>query len=132
MGCKFTYNVCVQMEHSAWLEDSCRVCGGRLGRFKVSYNCHSKQNKSKLQAIGISVEQDKKTVHPSRFCHSCYNICTRTIKATESGKNYNPILTKFEWTQHTATECIVCTRFSVEKRGRKPKNPRWVDHQTSC
>ncbi len=66
------------MEHSAWLQDNCRVCGGRLGRFKVSYDCAPKHI-LKLQAIGVPVREDKKDVHPRKFCHSCYNICTRAI-----------------------------------------------------
>lgn len=115
----YIYIQCVCVD--AWLQDNCRVCGGRLGKFKVSYDCHTVENQSKLQSIRVSVEQDKKTVHPSRFCHACYNKCIRTIKASEIGKDYNPMLTKFHWVEHTTVECTVCTHFSGENKGRRPK-----------
>lgn len=107
------------MAHSAWLQNNCRVCGGRLSKSRVSYA--TVQNQSKLQAIGISVEYDKKEVHPLRFCHSCYNVCTRTVNASKNGKDYTPKLTKFQWIEHTADDCTVCDHFGGDSRGRKAK-----------
>ena len=95
------------------------MCGGRLGRFKVSYECSKHQ--VKLQAIGVSVNNDKKDSHPQRFCHSCYNVCTRAIDATEKGKIYTTKLIKFSWVEHIEGDCTVCTHFQGQGRGRKPK-----------
>ncbi len=92
-----------------------------MGKFKVSYDCHSSQNQMKLESIGVSVKNDRKNVHPSKFCHSCYNVCTRSIKARTDGKDYTPRLSKFEWVEHTEGDCTVCTHFGEVKRGRKPK-----------
>ena len=107
------------MEHSDWLQGNCRVCGGRVGRFKVSY--HTAQHQEKLQAIGVSVKNDKKNIHPQTFCHSCYNVCTRAIKASKNGKDYTTKLENFQWVEHTDSNCSVCTHFGEVKKGRKPK-----------
>lgn len=109
------------MEHSAWLQERCRVCGGRLERYKVSYDCHLAQNKLKLRAIGITTENDKKDVHPKCFCHSCYNISTRAATAHTSGRDYTPRLVKFEWVEHSGIGCPVCQKLGEEQRGRKTK-----------
>ena len=109
------------MDHSAWIQDSCRVCGGKVGKFKVSYDCHTVSNLSKLLAIGVSVEDDRKDIHPSRFCHSCYNVCTRTVNAANKGRDYTPKLKNIQWVVHTDTECTVCEHFKREQRGRKVK-----------
>lgn len=87
----------------------------------MSYNCHTDSNQLKLQSIGISVDKDKKDVHPQLFCHSCYNVCTRAIKASAEGKDYTHHVHIFEWVEHTGTDCSVCRHFGEQKRGRKPK-----------
>lgn len=109
------------MDHSCWVQDACRVCGGRLGRYKVSYDCHTEPHKAKLQAIGVSVEEDSKNIHPKRFCHGCYNICTRAVCASHAGKDYTPHLTRFEWREHVDDGCVVCQHFRKSTRGRKQK-----------
>ena len=109
------------MDHSHWVQISCRVCGGRLARYKQSYDCQTSSSQAKLKAIGISVEGDEKTVHPQKFCHGCYNVCVRMLTAKEHGRDYTPTLTKFPWTEHTDS-CMVCQHFERTARGgRKPK-----------
>lgn len=110
------------MDHSSWIQNYCRVCGGKLSRYKVSYDCHRGSNQIKLQAIGVSVEGDREDIHPRRFCHRCYNACTRMVKARSSGKGYCPSLTKFEWSGHSNDNCLVCQHFLKSTRGR-PKKP---------
>ena len=51
------------MDHSKCVEDGCRVCGGRLGKYRVSYDCHTVV---KLHSIGLSVEKDTRGVIPRR------------------------------------------------------------------
>ena len=108
------------MEHSAWLEDCCRVCGGRLNKYRVSYDCHTDQNKQRLLAIQVSVENDTNEIHPRRFCHACYNTCTRACNAAMKGKHYSTKLEKFAWVAHEEG-CSVCSHFEGVKCGRKPK-----------
>ena len=62
----------------AWLQDRCRVCGGKLSRYKVSYDCHTTINRAKLALIGVITADDDRGVHPRRFCYGCNNICRRT------------------------------------------------------
>lgn len=81
----------------AWLQERCRVCGGKLSWYKVSYDCHSTTNKAKLALIGVVTDDDVRGVHPRNFCKGCHNICTRTEKAGSEGRDYTPRLTRFEW-----------------------------------
>lgn len=57
------------MDPPSWLQDRCRVCGGKLSRYKVSYDCHTTINKAKLQLIGVTIAGDQEGVHPPRFCY---------------------------------------------------------------
>ncbi len=86
-----------------------------MGKFKVSYDCHTAKKQSKLHAIGISVEKDRKEVHPRLFCHSCYNICTK------DGRHYTPNLTKIQWVEHSEDNCKVCVLFGQDRRGKKKR-----------
>ena len=110
------------MDHSRWLQEGCRLCGGRLGRYKVSYDCHTTDNKARLLSIGVLVEQDEDAVHPRRFCHGCYNVCVRMTNARAAGKHYTPQLTLFHWVAHSDEgTCTVCHHFRGRGPGRKPK-----------
>ena len=124
---KFECTLLGCMEHSAWLQDNCRVCGGRVTKSKVSYDCHTESNQLKLQAIGISVSKDKKDVHPQRFCHSCYNVCTCAIKASADGKDYTHNVQKFKWVEHTDTDCLVCRHFGESQEGENQNGLLWED-----
>ena len=57
------------MDHSAWCVEHCRVCGGRLGRFKVSYQITEHQDK--LQAIGVLVKGDKEGTNSVTLATMC-------------------------------------------------------------
>lgn len=105
------------MEQSSWLQDRCRVCAGRLARHKVSYDCHTDSSKSKLQAIGVTVTEDRKEIHPPRFCYGCFTVCTKKQKAIKEGRDYTPRLTKFDWGEHEG-EAIPD---QLKKVGRKAK-----------
>ena len=107
------------MDHSCCVQNGCRVCGGRLSRYRVSYECQSAANQVKLLSIGVTVTQDRKDIHPQQFCHGCYSVCTKKVKANEQGKDYTPRLTKFKWGEHSEISCEVCEKFG--KPSRKPK-----------
>jgi hypothetical protein len=81
----------------SWLQDRCRVCGGKLSRYKVSYDCHTTINRAKLALIGVITADDNRAVHPQRFCYGCSNVCKRAERAGKEGKDYTPRLTRFEW-----------------------------------
>ena len=110
------------MDHSVLCAENCRVCGGRLGRFKVSYE--TAKHLDKLQAIGVLVQCDRAGTHPPKFCHSCYNVCTRAIKAITEGNDYTPRLEKFQWVEHTDMNCTVCTHFETVKQNFQSRKPK--------
>lgn len=62
------------------------------------------------------VAQDKKEIHPPRFCYGCYKVCTKVEKAKKEGRDYTPRLTLFEWGEHNET---LSDKF--RKAGRKAK-----------
>ena len=88
----------------------------------MSYDCPTHQQK--LLAIGLNIHNDNTSIHPGRFCHSCYNTTLRSIKAKASGKDYTPHLTKFDWVEHSEISCSVCEQLGGVKRGRKKKISR--------
>ena len=76
----------------------------------------------KLQAIGVLVECDRAGTS-TKFCHSCYHVCTWAIKAITEGNGYTPRLEKIQLVEHTDMY-TVCTHFEPVKqnfRSRKPK-----------
>ena len=95
------------------LQDRCRVCGGKLSRYKVSYDCQS--NMAKLALLGVSTAADIGGVHPQKFCYGCNNICKRRERAIQGGRDYTPRLTIFKWEESRERE--------FGKVGRKPKKP---------
>ena len=90
------------------------MCGGKLSRYKVSYDCHTTTNKAKLAQIGVITADDRIEVHPQRFCYGCNNICKRTEKAIKEGRDYTPRLTKFKW-EESGSEAV------LSRVGQKPK-----------
>lgn len=92
------------MEPPSRVQNGCRVCGEKLSRYKVSYDCHTAKNEEKLQSIGVFVGSDQSDIHPQRFCHGCYNVCMRTMKAKEEGRDYTARLNQFDW-GHVESSC---------------------------
>ena len=95
------------------------MCGGMLSRYRASYDCQSASNQVKLQSIGVTMAHDRKGIHPERFCHGCYSVCTKKKKATDEGRDYTPRLTMFEWEEHEGDDCTVCANFGKPSRKRK-------------
>lgn len=62
------------------LERSCRVCGGRLKKAANSLKFQS----DLLATFRIDVSLDKKGVHPTQFCSSCYLTQSRVSNATNT------------------------------------------------
>lgn len=97
----------------AWLQDRCRVCGGKLSRYKVSYDCHTTTNRARLALLGVITANDDIGVHPQKFCYGCNNVCKRAERAGKEGKDYTPRLTRFEWGDDSEA--------TLRKVGAKPK-----------
>lgn len=97
----------------AWLQDRCRVCGGKLSRYKVSYDCHTSTSRAKLALLEVNTANDDSGVHPQRFCYGCNNICKRAERALKEGKDYTPRLTRFEWGKESEA--------ALRRVGAKPK-----------
>ena len=107
--------------HSDQLLKHCRVCGGNLNRYRVKYDCN-KSSEKLLLTFGITIASDDKTIHPTEFCHSCFNVTARSTKAKDKKEHYKHTTRLFQWSPHSGW-CFVCERFTqVSKRGRHTKS----------
>ena len=105
-------------QHLTALQLLCRVCGEKVKPAKKRrnvYNCinHSTDLRT---TFGIDVLQDKPTIHPTHFCHSCkvaiYNAKTKGITLQKV----------FSWKQHNGAACETCLRaMTVQVGGRRAK-----------
>lgn len=73
------------------LTKHCRICAKPLVRFKASYNCVDRRGELG-ETFGVVVSEDNPDVHPTSFCHGCYNVLVRSRKAREANRVYNPLL----------------------------------------
>ena len=61
------HNRLMELDHLAALETLCRVCGGRLERFKQSFQCSDKRSTERLASVDVVTEDDDPRVHPPRM-----------------------------------------------------------------
>ena len=105
--------------HSDQLQKHCRVCGGNLNRYRVKYDC-SKSSEKLLLTFGITIVSDDKNIHPTEFCHSCFNVIGRCTKAKETKEPYQHTTQLFQWAEHSEP-CFVCKHFTQIRRGGRRK-----------
>ena len=106
--------------HKEVLDKHCRVCAKPLSRFKVSYRC-ADWSAALEKAFGLAVNTDNPDVHPSSFCHGCYNVLTRSRKAEEENRVYTPTVKLFSWRAHTEDGCTPCDHFKKVSCGGRPR-----------
>ena len=118
------------MCHSEQLNRLCRLCGMFLG--KRSYSV-SEYIVDLNKAFNQNVHNDKKEIHPKRFCSKCYMKKRHIVKG--SGYSHAAQLGIFHWTEHS-DDCRVCQHVStIQKGGIKRKRPasgRPVDYKIWC
>ena len=56
----------MELDHLAALETLCRVCGGRLERFKQSFQCSDKRSTERLVSVDVVTADNDLQVHPPR------------------------------------------------------------------
>ena len=105
-----------EISHQRELERHCRVCACVLGTKPSS--CLEEKNRELLKKLGITVENDRPDVHPTQFCLTCRS------KAIQYSDTVKSSLVLFEWTPHTQQDCEVCSYFSRQKKGGRPKKER--------
>ena len=54
----------MELDHLAARETLCRVCGGRLERFKQSFQCSDKRSTERLASVDVVTADDDPRVHP--------------------------------------------------------------------
>ena len=105
--------------HKEVLGKHCRVCAKPLGKFKVSYRCVDWSGALE-KAFGLADTKDDPDVHPSFFCHGCYNVLARSRKAGEENRVYTHTVKLFAWSAHTESGCTPCEHFKKVSSGGRP------------
>ena len=109
--------------HQDVLTRHCRVCAKPLAKFKVSYSCEERADELE-KTFRIVVSMDSPDVHPTSFCHSCYNVLVRSRKAREANRMYTPLVQQFSWNPHTDHSCTVCDHFVKASGGGRPRKQK--------
>ena len=106
--------------HLKELVKHCRVCGKKLARFRVMYEC-AKFSEDLTHTFRLMIATDEPAVHPPQFCHGCYNVLMRARKARDTGKSYQPCVSPFSWHSHVSEgDCEVCDHFKATISGGRP------------
>lgn len=112
--------------HEKLLGSLCRICTKKIGR--VSYDSKTPSTKgSKISLIEDCFEcqlTDNPSIHPPRFCNSCYLTMGRMRKAKIDGRIYRTSLTLQTWTEHKDDNCTTCVMVSMRKAGGRPKSTK--------
>lgn len=111
--------------HTKILATLCRICTKKLGR--VSYSSDTpavKGGKSSLIQVCFETPEQpyNSTIHPPRFCNSCYLTMRRMKKAKEEGTVYRSSLSLHTWEEHSEEGCSTCRLVETRKVGGRPKN----------
>ena len=113
----------MELDHLAALETLCRVCGGRLERFKQSFQCSDKSTE-RLASVDVVTADDDPRVHSPRICHGCYLKLGRKKDAKEKGRAFHSEINVFSWVVHSDTACTSCDQYKhahTLTTGRKQK-----------
>uniref|UniRef100_A0A6J0V9G2 V(D)J recombination-activating protein 1 n=3 Tax=Amphibolurinae TaxID=145349 RepID=A0A6J0V9G2_9SAUR len=129
--------------HQTNLQKLCRICGGsfKSDPYKRSYPVHGPvdddtqallRKKEKratswpdllAKVFKIDVRGDIDTIHPTNFCHNCWNVIQRKFSNSPS-EVYFPRKGTMEWHPHSSS-CDVCgTSFHGIKRKKRSLNPQ--------
>ena len=105
--------------HLQALQKLCRICGGNVNKYRVSYKALYHKESLKT-AFGIDVETDHQDLHPSFFCDGCFAIIKRKENAVKEEKMYIHSVEVFEWFPHSLF-CYTCDSYNTLKKGERPK-----------
>ena len=110
--------------HLKELEKHCRVCGKKIARFRVKYDC-TKFDEDLTHTFGLTIATDEPAIHPHQFCHGCYNVLMRARKSRDTGTFYKPCVSPFSWHSHMSEgECGVCKHFQAIISGGRPRKSK--------
>lgn len=109
--------------HCEELQKFCRVCGKRLSRNRVNFNCQQHAD-ILASTFGFLISDDNPEIHPKLLCHGCYSVLRRSKKAAETRSQYQPSINLFKWTAHSLSQCEMCQHFQQVSCGGRPKKTR--------
>ena len=111
------------MTHALALLKLCRLCGGNISKYRVSYRCTDYIDEIK-KGFGIDVLKDMDEVHPESFCDCCYASLQRKMKAVEECRVMLTYLKPVKWGEHVNEDCETCKRCDSVRKGGRPKKGR--------
>ena len=103
------------VEHAAVLDKLCRVCSKII---KVKDRCYEVKNyhdELSQTFVGVKFADDTGSVHPSKFCFSCYGAINNFKK-----RGTVPTYKAVKWYPHTSSNCISCEISVTKGKGGRP------------
>ena len=72
------------------------------GHFQLEhYHCYC--------CVGCPIAAENSTIHPPRFCNTCYSTMGRMRKAKLDGRVYRTALLLHTWSEHQPDNCSTCS-----------------------
>ncbi|GFN77976.1 hypothetical protein PoB_000448200 [Plakobranchus ocellatus] len=134
-----------EKQHFDCLRELCRTCGGRALTHKQKqqkrkpYKCFDHKNDI-LLSFGVCIASDDMGIHPSNFCHSCFDK-TRHIKrhsyagtiqnARQLVKNSAHLWVPYD-RNIRAEDCRVCERYQTTSLDNRNVAKPTTTFQTSA
>ncbi len=100
--------------HAEALLRLCRICGENLSRHgRVTHSCL--ERKSELsKAFHITIDDDKKGIHPNKFCNSCYSkIKNKTRAIRNNSAETNSLLFEYSIVWLLFEKAISCANIRL-------------------
>ena len=96
----------------------------------MNYDCN-KSSEKLLLTFDITIASDDKTIHPTEFCHSCFNV---TARSTEPGTKRSTTNTQLDYfSGHHIQERVLCVNISLRlAKVEGVESPTQVVHQRSA
>lgn len=101
------------LSHSEVLKNVCRICSAKFKKNSRVYNVADYCNDIE-KAFRLVLSEDKKDLHPTKFCEVCRNAMKNILKKQITHTNTVPI-----FTDHT-DGCLTCERYVKMSTGGRP------------
>ena len=108
--------------HTERIQKLCRICTRKLGR--VSHDTQSTHNVMLLQEFFQCDIEFNPSVHPPRFCNSCYLTVKCTLRARQDGSVHRTSLVLQSWAEHSDDGCATCAMVVGRSGGGRPKKKK--------
>ena len=123
----------MEQNHLQALAKLCRICGGKVDKYRVSYKTTDHKESLKI-AFAINIDTDHHDIHPVSFCDRCFAVLKRKEKAVIEDRVYIHSIGVVEWFPHSSF-CLTCDSYGTLRKGGRTKitrKNRGMPSKNSC